>query len=467
MPILSKMVSYPTRFRKLEIFSRIDGLDTLDIEFTENKDYETVVASKTTSKPNVISQLLATYQINCLIGYTETEFECFRITKKLEEDEKSFITNKINLFYEHVNDKQPLIIFFSKLVYGLDRIKPNVINVNYKYEHIDDIDTTRIELQPYIANFIKELFPEITCTDVREYFVLQEIAKIKAEDREIIKGSNTEYSITIDNPMLVGIDLYKGKYERYLNKIKLSNPTYNPYGFTENSTLVSITYNTEEPTLIDVENIHSEFLKFKKNRPLIKKSDPTTHITLKLVSPDEQARIIAEEAKEKMVRRHPYSVTINSNRQIGLQLVKIENNTTNIIRFNVQEQQKLGNPYPIIDNSELVGIVYNQPQPQAPKTVNITDTNISKEFANFKEHIRTKIQPDNEDTHVTLNFITTLEAAEAAAAARAVTAVTETSQPLSGGKSRKAKRHRKKSRRNKKTRRKKSRRNKKTHCNKH
>jgi hypothetical protein len=460
------MVSYPTRFRKLEIFSRIDGLVTLGIEFTENKDYETVVASKTASKPNVISQLLATYQINCLIGYTGTEFECFRITKKLEEDEKTLLTNKINLFYNNVNKKQPLIIFFSKLVHGLDRIKPNVINVNYKYEHIDDIDTTHIKLQPYIANFITEMFPKITCTDVRDYSVSQEIARIKAEDREIIEGANTEYSITIDNPMLVGIDLYKGKYVRYLNKIKLSNPDYNPYGFTENSTLVSITYNTKEPTLIDVENIHSKFLEFKKNRPLIKKSVPTTHITLKLVSLDGQARIIAEKAKEKMIRRHPYSVIITSNRPIGIQLVKIEDNTTNIIKFNVQEQQKLGNPYPIIDNSELVGIVYNQPQPQAPKTVNITDTNISKEFAEFKEYIRTKIQSDNQDTHVTLNFITTLEALEAAAAARAVT---ETSQPISGGKSRKTKRHRKKSKRHHKTKRhrKKSRRNNKTHRNKH
>jgi hypothetical protein len=198
-----------------------------------------------------------------------------------------------------------------------------------------------------------------------------------------------------------------------------------------------------------------------------------------------------------------YSVDITSNARIGITLDKVNSTLT----------AEDTNIYAITSRSKPLQIVYNNTQ----EHVKISDTNVKKEWKKFTTE-KQKINAENTDTYITLYLASadstapgrarTAAEARAAAAAETGAAATEaraaaaaaaaaaanaaaanaaaanaaetpiiepapeavTSPPpqVIGGKSRKTKRHHKKSARRKtKRHRKKSRRNKKTHSRKH
>jgi hypothetical protein len=271
-----------------------------------------------------------------------------------------------------------------------------------------------------------------------------------------------QYVVIVNKPK--SLELSIDNDGNYIN-IKRDYP--NPYNIINNSKLISYKHGSNNEVQLEKltgDDLKTAFAPVKQHILAIDPNDSSTYVTLTFKS------------NKDHIPLYPYSVTLTSSLPIGIKRTKgtdINDNDVTIMTIG-----ETSNPYGITSGSRLVGIMYNRSE--------LTDITYADDAEDFKYFVaeKNKIDPDDNNTYITLYIVSTdpkapqkaaaASAAAASAARAAERGATETLPTISGGKSRKAKRHhktkrhryRKKSRR-KKSRRSKSRRSKSRRRNKH
>jgi hypothetical protein len=274
--------------------------------------------------------------------------------------------------------------------------------------------------------------------------LLKDIEEKSARDKtEALQNRTQEYNVIVKEPKLLGIIPNRDRDDE--NYITLDNKNPNPYNIIQYSQVVKFRTGSEE---VNLEDLTGEAFR-EAFKPL------STHI--KAIQPNNESTYVTVTFKSTKphIPLYPYSVTLTSPGSIGFKRKKGQDiNDNDVTIMEIGEEY---NPYGITDGSRLVGIMHNGSNGSILQAITYDDD--GEDFRSLVEK-RNKIDPNDNNTYITLYIVSIdsnapQKAAAAAAARAAERAARETSQQISGGKSRKTKRHRhrKKSRRSKSRRR--------------
>ena len=227
----------------------------------------------------------------------------------------------------------------------------------------------------------------------------------KKNKPEALQNRTQEYTVIVKEPKLLGITLNRdgdrdGDKENY---ITIHHTKPNPYNIIQYSKLVKFSTGSIEVKLEGLigENLKAAFRRLKPYIQAILPNDESTYVTLTFKS------------NKQHIPLYPYSVTLTSNIDMGIENnltsntdTKIENNKGKDINDNdvtiITIKDTNNNPYGITDGSRLVKIQYGSNFIENNKLIDIT--NYEADVMTLEEMIQ-EIKTLDETTHITLYFV--------------------------------------------------------------